>query len=292
MRLSKDQASHLYNHLFNWFKAIPQHKDLHDLRASSHILAASIVFKAAEELHLLGFLRFLDNDLKHIVASVVSQQSLYPSIRGTRPGNTLTPKDIGYSYKDLRWQILIWLGSCFDMNDPEPGESTKNVEADHLIIDELIGSVDEEAGNFSGPDTHAMMRLKFTNLYLDEEDSMIMRERLEDDGPFPYVKWEVVEWALVEGGTGQPAILTAARTYQPRPIIPTMADVLTPTSDKAVGVVAAHPDTTPTWAPGPVTKKELAAAKSRLKKISAKKPSKKDEDQIVRVKNIASRMSK
>ena len=263
MRLSNDQARNLHNHLVVWdqlYNTFSEDSLPGRLHKATHLLVASYIEQAARIGTVMDLLRYLDGPLKSVVRTSMSICSMYGDFAGEPMAQRLLPKGIGYSHKDVRWQVLIWLGSSFDMNDPKAGESTENVEADHLILDELIGSVDEEAGNFSGIDTRAFPRYKYLDL-TDEEESQIIQRRLEDGMPFPYAKWEVLKWGHVEGFG--PTIHHTIRCY------------VFAATDTPAEVVPAQPEASaPTWSPIPATKKskkETAATLARIKKIASKK---------------------
>ncbi len=206
MHLSEDQARNLYVHLRSWdehynqfFPGTVQAR----LHAATHAMVASYIENAACTGSLFSFLQYLDSLLKSVVKTCFSVCIMQPDLAKDLLSHTYTLKGIGYSHKEVRWQVLLWLGSSFSRLHTIQGPSS---QIDNKIFQDLLGMVGEEAGNFSGADTRAFLRLKHMGIMDDSEEHQNIRIRLHDDLAFPYIKWEVTEWGLEEGET--PAILS------------------------------------------------------------------------------------
>jgi hypothetical protein len=227
MRLSPPQAQALYNHLISWNNAHPYNRSTPDgqRRTTAHQTIAAWLEAAASQGTLYELLVYLEGPLKQIVRSAFNP----PRGSGFQHQEYVKPKKLGYSHKEVRKQVLIWLGSSFqvpslsgDRNDHVRLLSVRWI--DNML---LAGGASENAAET----TRIARRLK--TLELDDYDfhTEIVAAVFKNDHPFPYKPWVVAKWSCdynpsvdpvqsavtIETVSQLPEPVTLPKTRKPRP---------------------------------------------------------------------------
>jgi hypothetical protein len=155
-------------------------------------MVASHIEAAACAGSVFALLRYLDGPLKSVAKTSFSIADTNAHSNPDRTEALYTMKNVGYSYKQVRKQVLIWLGNSFNASlldrNPKTLEGQINLDLVFTLIDHAPPCLVSDILWYS-----TSQAVRYKDL-LSNEDNFQARLRLDDGEAFPYRLWEVTKW--------------------------------------------------------------------------------------------------